>query len=1114
MQYNLNERIKSGLIFLLLGQNCFYKENPLLQVISSEYQLGSVGKSHDLYLEIENIDSISWIKNQADLILVPDSLKIISRLPWNGIITSEVDGIIERVFRNNWREVSAIYDSDKKIVGSLTERNRLKISCLFGTVNSELEGAHLPLTPLEFYKAKSNAVRMLSKYTQDVITPFGTVIIDGYDHKDDWLDLETLLPFVASCKAGQVHYFGGSISKDNPLWKSLVDKKIITEYEQTFAEYLANEEDDGNIDIEELIADKENAKRITVNKKSYSIPKDIYNAISKNAIILDDSILVLDELPEDAEEDFRHFLYESGNQPVWEGYKWGFYFWRSLEKELNEEIQCQLKKDFNTNPVILSGQAGSGKSVLLGNIAYQMKMECKLPVIYIPQFIRIVSYATILDFCQWIEISCKAERLIIIWDSSCYNDEISKYIELNNYLTSAGRKVLIIGSSLKLSEKVKNEYIFENVEMNTAIDERERQSICSIFNKFSGEHIDESKIESIGESNIFVACYRLLPPSRLRLRKGIIDEAKKNRATLQEALHIEIDEENVFTCALMKAGVYISKNKDKESVNIEKLVDYVCVPAQFGITIPFNLILRCFNNQYSINIAEKLDEIDFFRFIEGIDGEWEISVRNSLEAEIVAKSELSSIEKQVDIIIKMIEEIKDLDDYISHNSEMDFLIDLLKAVGPNGLKSEEYSSFYLKIADTLGKIREEGIWDSRTILQESLLLREYAKNLDDQVEKSPIILLAKDLVKDEIERLKKQRGNNRPHIGRLYCELGANIGSQIIECLWGEHTDKADILEKYQDLIEILQNARNNLPDSFYPLDICAWASLGILQQDNIQKKIKAEVYAENMSFFEQAELTYPDFCDIPEYSARLLQINDSFGNKDLSESLFNKLNEMDSGTGIYVRAKNMLRGVNLNAKLNTKEIKLCKEVLEYIEGYKEIAYKDEKCIYLVFKLKWLVFTGYPVLYAEKQTVGLEKSQWLEILDIIELILQLTPDRPNAVQKYIKAIALFNTGRKQEYLAAFKELSHVHYPFSRRIIMSYVASNEKGETKTFTGSVVSFSGEKKAVFHINELNIEIPYFNTNFVREVTALGGNYQKIEIGFNFLGIQVSKVNISGGR
>lgn len=55
---------------------------------------------------------------------------------------------------------------------------------------------------------------------------------------------------------------------------------------------------------------------------------------------------------------------------------------------------------------------------------------------------------------------------------------------------------------------------------------------------------------------------------------------------------------------------------------------------------------------------------------------------------------------------------------------------------------------------------------------------------------------------------------------------------------------------------------------------------------------------------------------------------------------------------------------------------------------------------------------------------------------------------------------------------------------------------------------------KKAIFYINELGIEIPYFSPNFVREVHALGGNYEQIEIGFNFLGIQVSKTNTSGGR
>ena len=50
MQYDLNERIKSGLIFLLLGQIYFYKEHPLLQVLCNESQIDKGSKSHNLYL--------------------------------------------------------------------------------------------------------------------------------------------------------------------------------------------------------------------------------------------------------------------------------------------------------------------------------------------------------------------------------------------------------------------------------------------------------------------------------------------------------------------------------------------------------------------------------------------------------------------------------------------------------------------------------------------------------------------------------------------------------------------------------------------------------------------------------------------------------------------------------------------------------------------------------------------------------------------------------------------------------------------------------------------------------------------------------------------------------
>lgn len=1114
--YSLSERIKSGLIFLVLGQNYFNKKSPLVEMVEEEYQLASTLKSHDVYLKLQDVEVMQWIRSQADKLLEPDSLKIISKLPWNGVITSEVDGLVERIFRNSWRELCAIYNADNKIIGSLSDRNRLAISCLFGTINNELEGAHLPLTQLEFYKSKSNAIRMISKYTQDIITPFGTIIIDGYNPDDDWLELEMLFPLVATCKEGQVHYFGKPISSRNDLWKSLVENKIIIEHEETFAEYLVLEEDSGNLDFDELVFERENTRRISVHNKSFSIPKNIYNTTSKNALILDDSIFVLDELDDDEKEDkFRYFLYESGNRPVWEGYKWGFCFHRDIEEKIYKKIRKEIGRDFNTNPIVLEGQSGAGKSVLLGNVAYKLKLQRQFPVIYIPQFMRGISYAVILEFCEWLENNCKAERVIIIWDASVYNEEVAQYIELNNYLMSAGRKVLIIGSSFKLSEKIKSAYTYESIEMDMQISDAESSSICDVFNKYSGSTITDSAIRAIGEKNIFVACYRLLPPSRRSLRRGVVDEAKKNKVTLKEALKIKkIDETNAFCQALLKAGVFISTEENEEKVALDMLLDYICVPAQFGLMIPLNLILRCFDYQYSVDVAKKIDELDFFRFIEGVNGEWEVSSRNSLEAEIIVNSELSNLQKQIDIVKKMIFEIRDVDEYVSNYNELNFLVDLLKAIGPNGKKNKEYLPYYNQIAEALKLLREDGIWDSRTILQESLFLREYAKSLRVKSEKYEIIVQAKELICSEINRLVKNKQDNFPHMGRLYCEWASNLGAQIVEKLGCQVINEAEISNLYQELIEKLQFARNYLPDSFYALDICGWASLEMLQSSKLSDKLKAEVYVEAVSIFEQAEITYPSFCMLPQYNVRLMQLNDTYGEDKVAQISFDRLKEMGTGAGIYARARFMTRNIRYNTMLSQRDREYCSNVLKYFEEYKEIAYSDERCLYLIFKLKWLVLTGHPVLYAEKQTVNISQEQWEEVLDIIGLILQLTPERSNAVLKYVKAIALFNLGRKREYLEAFKELSHVYYPFNKRIIMSYIASKENGEVKYFTGSITSFSGDKKVVFYINELGIEIPYFNTNFVREVHALGGNYEQIEIGFNFLGIQVSKTNTSGGR
>lgn len=86
--------------------------------------------------------------------------------------------------------------------------------------------------------------------------------------------------------------------------------------------------------------------------------------------------------------------------------------------------------------------------------------------------------------------------------------------------------------------------------------------------------------------------------------------------------------------------------------------------------------------------------------------------------------------------------------------------------GPNGKKNKEYLPYYNQITEALKTLRENGIWDSRTILQESLFLREYAKNLNVKTQKYEMIVQAQELICSEINRLVEKKQDNFPHMGR------------------------------------------------------------------------------------------------------------------------------------------------------------------------------------------------------------------------------------------------------------------------------------------------------------------------------------------------------------
>jgi hypothetical protein len=323
---------------------------------------------------------------------------------------------------------------------------------------------------------------------------------------------------------------------------------------------------------------------------------------------------------------------------------------------------------------------------------------------------------------------------------------------------------------------------------------------------------------------------------------------------------------------------------------------------------------------------------------------------------------------------------------------------------------------------------------------------------------------------------------------------------------------KKQMFDIYSEINDILRKAQIYVPDSYYPLDIWAWTSLNLLGKE-ITEEEKQDIYANVISVFDKAELDNPSITGIEEYNDRRVQLGDYVNDLKVSETSFQKLLDMGSASGIFIRAKNKLSSININKPLIQEEVSICKDVIQFLKDYSDYTSKDMKCLYLLLKLIWATNTNEPLFYKEKRALKFDDLVWREIQSICERIMALSNGIVGAWVKYIKAISLFHLGNMLECYNIFEEIRSLYYLGERRIILSYIASNSDGSARKYSGQLRSLEDNKARIF-INEIRKEVPYFNRDFIMQNPPLREPYDNIELGFNFLGVQVSKINSDWGR
>ena len=1129
---SLNEReelhiaLKRGPVFLFLGQDYLRLESGadsfLLEVLRKYGPQDNASPSYDQIFKGEahrSIDSsLAWMRECCKRLSVPQWLKTVADFSWSGVYTSAIDTVWPRGFDTEWRELEPLFDEK---YNPIDPRNQSRLHCtfLFGRVDQAEETTRPPLTIFESLKRKQVAVSLARRFPE-LITPLGVLIIEGYAGDTDWFNLEQLLPIIQDLNPGQVHIFSVTpqLLKNEYIFH-LVNNGQLVPHDESLAEYLLKGENAGFIKLGRRV-EEEHGQRIQLGDEILTVPTQIWRQVSRSAMILDETVLIappsLSE--ENRYQEFRNFLAQSGGRPRWFGYKRGFAFSRGFEEELRREVSIRLKsKRQPRDVIILYGQTGTGKTVALGALAYQIRKERKYPVLFIERKSQRPVNSDIDAFCQWAEDQ-GAPSTLVIWDGMV---EIEQYHDLLRSLAGRGRKVVLVGSCYRENVSRIKQPGKNFIEASARLSENEIEKLKEFINGFGSSLTDwlGRRVGQQYDDTFLAALYRLLPPTRGQIQEGVVQEM--DAAELEMLRKAQKGELNpsfatVLGQALLVAGLphetLFSTEKEigGEKVDIlQNLSALVMVPGRFGLKVPIELLLRALNQEDYLNFVEVLNKIDIIQWDDDELGNIEIGARTSLEARLIVESRLGSAKTEVDFVNQLLVEVKDSGGFIQ-NPEVEFAVNLVRSMGPNGPDANYFLPYYLDLSRALQELREKrGVQHPRLMLQEANLLREFVAKQNQfgtsSDETQELLNKAEEVLANALEKAESQAGSNELQ-SFIRVELAATLGAKVKYLL-----DKAFL----QEAIRLFKDAHNHLfkaralnPESYHSIDVLAWTTQDILNSDNVDSSTRAEVKANILEIFATSE--FEDFSPDQQerFNQRRMTIGQLLGKEDLSEAAFQSLLKQGSKAGYCLKALQIVKEID---KLRTEDMlskierQRCHDAANYLEENRGEIESDGRCLNLLLHLWWRAKTGRRIFHGERQTVPFTQKDWQYCREIILKLMAASELYTTPRIKYLHGLAAFHLDDFPNAFQIFREIEQDsgHVRGRRRILRSYLISTSEGRPKVFTGSVVWTNGKRGEVY-VSEFGRRVPFLPHNdFNRPDIQRGESLGKFHLALNFIGL-----------
>lgn len=1031
---------------------------------------------------------------------VPTQLTHVAPIAWNGVFTSRVDSATVQWFDAEWRRVVPLATQAGPYSRSTSE---LQVRYLYGGLGLP-QDEQPPGSEIEWIDAQRNASDVLSELARNLITPKGVILVESWS-LGDWLSPRDLFNFASRLAPGQVHVFSASADMaSNQFVAAAVSRGVISAHSESLSDFLEQAIGQGLIPAQSSTS-VERARLIPTQTGFLELKVDLWNRILRTARPVD--LELLEPFPFAkgplAYQRFRSFLGASEGAPPWRAIASGLKLPRTYEQKLLALVEAALSDASQRGPVILQGQTASGKSLALVWLAQAIARSGRAAVLHQSRRRDRPSATDIEAFSLWVEGECGLPT-VLVWDGMADPDD---YFALDRQLRARGQRVLIVGSSY-LNDSDSDRHLTAPIHLDA--------EEAAAVGPWLADHDIELPATATGDDTSFLALlYRALPDTESGLRRGLALELRAAESGM-EALSKESRQQEADTRmtaiaqALSAAGFDINSLAPSdhtieelaglgfaERSTTEQLSAILLCAGRRNLSLPLELALRIVGREGSTVITDFVKRFDIFRWTEDADGGQYLGVRTRIEAELLAREELSDL-TEVEVATSFIRNARADQFARTGGDEVQFIVDLMEQIGPQSNDMSRFSPWFGELASAFQEHRETGAYSHpRLVLLEANLTREFVKRSQRNDELSPEERIARLQTSEDllVRTLEDLDTSSRTRLN-LYVELAASVGSQLHELVNSPSVPEREVVESLtQRLLDAVMQARETDPENIYPVDVLAWSVKDLVTAGSLEKHQKLELLVDAQASLDSLDPQVLSPKQQAKYSSRQAEVAQMLGDKDLENKYLRELLAMDDPAAHYLLATQALGVENRAAGLGFALQSLLQAPMAIRE--------DWKCARLMLDLFWESKTGVRLMRGERNTVPFTEVDWQECLDLIATLHGAAGFDQYRIA-FLRGLAMFHVGSVSSAQDEYRRLGSLGLDVSRRVHLAYLASNPDGTPREFTGRVSGATPDgRRGKAWVDQLRAEVDFVPLRFSPvDFRSKNEALPKFHIGFNYRG------------